>query len=107
MHMCGGVCTNNELPVPTPVYAASSCATLTPPLCPPRPARASQEFLGILLALLMLGVEVVDYVNWARECYHRRLTMVVVADDDHPPLYPIPGETVLLPEGCGLGGVGL
>ena len=24
----------------------------------------------------MLGVECADYVNWARECYHRRLTMV-------------------------------
>jgi hypothetical protein len=56
-----------------------------------RPARASQEFVGVFLALLMLGVEVVDYINWARECYHRRLTMVVPQEQD-PPLYPIPGE---------------
>jgi hypothetical protein len=32
-----------------------------------------------------------DYIDWSRECYHRRLTMVS-APTYHPPLYPIPGE---------------
>ncbi|WIA19587.1 hypothetical protein OEZ85_005527 [Tetradesmus obliquus] len=56
-----------------------------------KPGRASQEFLGIILALALLAVEVLDYVNWSRECYHRRLTMTVHKEVD-PPLYPIPGE---------------
>lgn len=55
------------------------------------PARASQEFIGVFLALLMLAVEILDYSNWSREAYHRRLTMTVHKDED-PPLYPIPGE---------------
>jgi hypothetical protein len=55
-----------------------------------RPGRASQEFLGIILALALLAVEVLDYANWSRECYHRRLTMTVHKEVD-PPLYPIPG----------------
>ncbi|KAF8062894.1 TRPV6 [Scenedesmus sp. PABB004] len=55
------------------------------------PARASQEFVGVILALALLGVEVMDYVNWSREAYHRRLTMTVHKATD-PPLYPIPGE---------------
>ncbi|WIA39861.1 hypothetical protein OEZ86_013308 [Tetradesmus obliquus] len=55
------------------------------------PGRASQEFLGIILALALLAVEVLDYANWSRECYHRRLTMTVHKEVD-PPLYPIPGE---------------
>lgn len=54
-------------------------------------ARASQEFIGVFLALGMLAVEVLDYSNWSREAYHRRLTMTVHNDED-PPLYPIPGE---------------
>ncbi|KAF6258835.1 hypothetical protein COO60DRAFT_1074230 [Scenedesmus sp. NREL 46B-D3] len=55
------------------------------------PGRASQEFLGIILALALLAVEVLDYANWSRECYHRRLTMTLHKEVD-PPLYPIPGE---------------
>lgn len=39
----------------------------------------------------MLVVEVSDYINWGRECYHRRLTMVG-EPEPVPPLYPIPGE---------------
>lgn len=74
-------------------YETHSLAPPTPAPVPTpcRPARASQEFVGMFLALLMLGVEVMDYVNWARECYHRRLTMVVPQEQD-PPLYPIPGR---------------
>lgn len=59
------------------------------PLC--RPARASQEFVGVILALLLLAVEVVDFFNWSRECYHRRLTMSSSSEQEHP-LYPIPGQ---------------
>jgi hypothetical protein len=60
-----------------------------------RPGRASQEFLGIILALALLAVEVLDYANWSRECYHRRLTMTVHKEVD-PPLYPIPGMLMCL-----------
>lgn len=65
------------------------------------PGRASQEILGVILALLMLLVEILDYSNWSREAYHRRLTMTVHKDED-PPLYPIPGEShaLLLLFGC-------
>jgi hypothetical protein len=58
-----------------------------------RPGRASQEFLGFFLALALLAVELLDYANWSRECYHRRLTMTVHSEVD-PPLYPIPGATI-------------
>lgn len=36
--------------------------------------------------------EIVDYVDWSRECYLRRLT-VSSPPPYHPPLYPIPGES--------------
>jgi hypothetical protein len=75
-------------PTPSPFLASPPFLPCLPPCSA---ARASQEFVGIFLALLMLGVEVLDYVNWARECYHRRLTMVD-AKESNPPLYPIPGE---------------
>lgn len=68
-------------------------ALLSPVICDCclfRPARASQELLGVLLALFMVAIEVQDYINWSRECYHRRLTMTVSREQD-PPLYPIPG----------------
>jgi hypothetical protein len=45
----------------------------------------------MILALLLLVVELVDFYFWSGECYHRRLTMTVYKEVD-PPLYPIPGQ---------------
>jgi hypothetical protein len=62
-------------------------------MCPAhRTARASQEFVGVILALALLVVEVADFVNWSREAYHRRLTMRAPSEAE-PPLYPIPGTS--------------
>jgi flagellar biosynthesis protein FlhB len=57
-----------------------------------RHARASQEFVGIFFALLMLVIEVVDWMGWSREAYHRRLTMTT-SDEEVPELYNVPGES--------------
>ncbi|GBF97002.1 hypothetical protein Rsub_09799 [Raphidocelis subcapitata] len=56
------------------------------------PERASQEYVGFCLAIIMTLFEVVDYVDWSRECYQRRLT-VSSPPPYQPPLYPIPGES--------------
>ncbi|KIY99828.1 Transient receptor potential cation channel subfamily V member 6 [Monoraphidium neglectum] len=52
--------------------------------------RASQEYVGLTLAIIMAGCELLDYVDWSRECYHRRLT-TYQPPPYQPPLYPIPG----------------
>ncbi len=46
--------------------------------------------MGLSLAVIMAGIEVLDYVTWSREAYHRRLVM---SSPPHyaPPLYAIPG----------------
>ena len=62
------------------------------------PERASQEYVGLTLAIVMALIEVADYVDWSRECYRRRLT-VVTPPAFHPPLYPIPGESRGAPAG--------
>jgi hypothetical protein len=39
----------------------------------------------------MAITEVIDYIGWSRDTYHRRLTMCEEPEYD-PPLYPIEGE---------------
>lgn len=64
-----------------------------PPKTTPVCTLVLQEYLSLGLALLLALLEIVDYVGWSREAYHRRLCMEM-SPAFEPYLYPIPGANV-------------